>query len=51
VAATLRRPADAGDGHADAAVFLRGARTLWCAGVPVNTSVAKPLAEGVLAGV
>jgi len=36
VAATLRRPADAGDAHADAAVFLRAAGTLWCAGVPVE---------------
>jgi len=36
VAATLRRPADAGDDHADAAVFLRAAGTLWCAGVPVE---------------
>ena len=36
VAATLRRPADAGEAHADAAVFLRAAGTLWCAGVPVD---------------
>ena len=38
VAATLRRPADTGDGHADAAVFLRAAGTMWCAGVPVEWS-------------